>query len=261
MIDLVYVTDLKEFVNFVIVERALNKEVVLVRIGIDGVQGSLKVVCSIFESDYDPEITFTNKEGPGNWLTGANRLLVLAIAENLQERYENLWTVVKKLKLKEIDYYLACDLKLINSLLSISSHSGKFACPYCDGAMTLESGNLRTFSSLAENYNKFKADGQNMKNMQKYANVINECLLMGEPNKTILSAVPLPELHLLMGLVNWALELLYKVVPQNKLQELMRKKGISVHGYHGGGLDGGNSNLFLNNLEFLSKRTSNNAKE
>ena len=61
-----------------------------------------------------------------------------------------------------------------------------------------------------------------------------------------------------MGMVNWALELLYKVVPKNKLQQLMRTKGISVHGYHGGGLDGGNSNLFLNHLEFLSDRTSNN---
>ena len=49
MIDLVYVTDLKEFVNFVIVERALNKEAVLVRIGIDGGQGSFKVFCSILK--------------------------------------------------------------------------------------------------------------------------------------------------------------------------------------------------------------------
>ena len=165
---------------------------------------------------------------------------------------------MEKLKLKEINYYLACDLKLINSLLGISSHSGKFACPYCDGQMTLESGNLRTFSSLAENYSKFDNDGKNVRNMQKYANVIHECLLAGEPNQTILSAIPLPELHLLMGMVNWALELLYKVVPKNELQQLMRKKGKSVHGYHGGGLDGGNSNLFLKHLEFLSERTSNN---
>ena len=82
-------------------------------------------------------------------------------------------------------------------------------------------------------------------------------LLKGEPDKTILSVVPLPELHLLMGLVNWALELLYKVVPKNEFQQQMRKKGNLIHGYHGGGLDGGNSNLFLRHLNFLSEGTQN----
>lgn len=92
-----------------------------------------------------------------------------------------------------------------------------------------------------------------MKKMQNYKNVINECLVKGEPAKTILSAVPLVELLLLMGLVNWALELLYKVVPQDEFQQQMRTKGISIHGYHGGGLDAVNSILFLRHLNFLSE--------
>ena len=76
-------------------KRALDKDLVVVRIGIDGGQGSFKVVCSIFERNYDPEVTITSKEGPSYRLSGAIRLLVLAIAENLQERYENLQIVVK----------------------------------------------------------------------------------------------------------------------------------------------------------------------
>ena len=35
----------------------------------------------------------------------------------------------------------------------------------------------------------------------------------------------------------------------------MQTKGISVYGYHGGVLDGVNSNLFLKHLEFLSGET------
>ena len=35
-----------------------------------------------------------------------------------------------------------------------------------------------------------------------------------------------------MGLVNWALELLYKVVHKEELQERMRTKGIFIKGYH-----------------------------
>ena len=90
MIYLVYVTNLQEYINFVIVKHTLNKEEVVVPIGIDGGQGSFKVVCTIFERNYDPDVTKTSEEGPSNRLSGANRLLVLAIAENLQERYENL---------------------------------------------------------------------------------------------------------------------------------------------------------------------------
>ena len=107
------------------------------------------------------------------------------------------------MKLNDIDCILVCDLKLINAILGISSHSRKHA---------------------------------------------------------ILSLLPLRELHLLMGLVNWVLELLWKVLPKEELQESMSTKRISIRGYHGGGLDGGNSNLFLNHLNFLSTGTPHKAK-
>ena len=49
----------------------------------------------------------------------------------LQESYKNVREVVEKLKLNDLDCCIASDLKLINALLGISSHSGKFSCPYC----------------------------------------------------------------------------------------------------------------------------------
>ena len=75
--------------------------------------------------------------------------------------------------------------------------------------------------------------------------MINESLLKGDSDTTILSVIPFCELYLLMGLVNWAVEFIYKVVPKADLLVKMEQKGIIVHGYHGGGLDGVNSNLFL----------------
>ena len=256
MLDLVYLKDPVAFIEHVIKERGLDKEKVLVRIGLDGGQGSFKVVASVFETDYDPEITFASKkEGPGNRLTGSNRLLVLALAEDLQEQYENMRTIVEKLQLNAIECSFACDLKLINCVLGISSHSGKFACPYCEGEMTLQPGVLRTFGGLDRRLADFEAGGSKMKRMQDHKNVIHKCLLVGAPGSFILFTIPLPELHLLMGEVNWGVEALYKVVDVNELQRRMRVKGISIHGYHGGGLDGGNSNLFLKHLAFLSEGT------
>ena len=126
-----------------------------------------------------------------------------------------------KLKLNDLQCSLACDLKLINPILGILSHSGKYTCAYCDGEMSLQSGELRTFGSLKLWYQNFKEAGLDMTKMQHFKNQINESLLTGAEDTTILSFLPPPELHLLMGLVNWVLELLYNVVSKKELHERM----------------------------------------
>ena len=252
-LDLVYLQDADAFITHVIGERNLDAEKVIVRVGLDGGQGSFKVVGSIFET------TSHEVDTPGEKLAGANKLLVFALAEDLSENYNNVRVVVEKLRLDELDCCFASDLKLINVLLGISSHSGKFGCAYCEGEMTLELGVLRTFGSLADWHRKLMEDAGRSRNRESfikrrqkdYKNVIHPSLLKGEPEKTILSSIPLPELHLLMGVVNWSVEFIYKVVPKEELQRLMRTKSISVHGYHGGGLDGNNSSNFLKHLDFI----------
>ena len=144
---------------------------------------------------------------------------------------------MEKLKLNDLDCCIASDLKLINALLGISSHSGKFSCPYCTGDMSLESGELRTYESLAKHHDDFVAKGSKMKDMQKFKNVIHSSLLKGEPASKVLSSIPPPELHLLMGGVNWGLDQLFQVMDNGTLKERMRTKGISVRGYQGGGLE------------------------
>ena len=89
----------------------------------------------------------SDKRVAGSKLTGSNKLLVFAMAEDLDENYHNVRIVVEKLRLNEIGCVFASDLKLINCLLGISSHGGKHACPYCDGEITLAAGNVRTYGS------------------------------------------------------------------------------------------------------------------
>ena len=252
-LDLVYVEDLESFVTHVTGERELDAEQVIIRVGLDGGQGSFKVVASIFELNaYDKEIE-------GAKLTGSNKLLVFAMAEELEENYDNVRIVVEKLRLNEIGCCYAADLKLINCMLGISSHGGKHACPYCESDMSLTLGTLRTFRNLNDWHQKILDDAAKSRNPQTfikrnqkhYMNVVNKSMIVGEPDSPILFSVPLPELHLMMGLVNWAVTLLYKQVNKENLQERMRTKSISVHGYHGGGLDGVNSSNFLKHLDFI----------
>ena len=50
---------------------------------------------------------------------------------------------------------------------------------------------------------------------------------------------PLPELHLLIGVVNHLAKLCINV--DEKFLDLLKKHNIFRHGYQGGGLDGKNS--------------------
>ena len=72
------------------------------------------------------------------------------------------------LDLSKIEYRLAADLKLINILLGISSHSGKYACFVCYGPCNLVSGPLRTYQHLEDMYLEYAAAGFPVKKMSLF---------------------------------------------------------------------------------------------
>jgi hypothetical protein len=74
--------------------------------------------------------------------------------------------------------------------------------------------------------------------MQQFKNVVNRCLLAADPDELVGVKLPLPELHLLIGVCNHLYKLLQRVWP--RLAQFGRGKW-TVHGRHGGGLDGANS--------------------
>ena len=67
-LDLVYVNNTTVFIDHIIKKCVLDEEKVLIRIRLDRGQDSFKVFVSIFETDYDPEVTFSKSEGPGTRL-------------------------------------------------------------------------------------------------------------------------------------------------------------------------------------------------
>ena len=84
--------------------------------------------------------------------------------------------------------------------------------------------------------------------MQNFKNVINECLVKADPDELVCNVLPLPELHLLLGFVTHLHKILYRVWPHI----LIWGRGKwTVHGRHGGGLDGANSMKLLRKLDEL----------
>ena len=114
----------------------------------------------------------------------------------------------------------------------------------------MESGTLRTFGSLTSHYEAYMAAGSNPKTMQTYKNVIRECLVKADPEQLVGDLLPLPELHLLIGTVNYLYKLLERVWPHISV---WGQGKWTVHGRQGGGLDGANSNRFLKKVADLRK--------
>ena len=111
---------------------------------------------SIFDKDIDPEICFSDQETQGEKLTGVNRLIILAEVEQVKETHHNLHHLLEKIHLEQLPgLVLLSDLSVTNAYLGLSSHGGKFACYVCEGVATTQSGKLRTFASLKENYEQY----------------------------------------------------------------------------------------------------------
>ena len=140
-------------------------------------------------------------------------------------------------------------MKLINVLLGLSSHGGMYACAFCYGKCDLVAGPVRTFRHLQEKFTRYKEAKYPKKKMQQYCNVIDECLLhVPDLDAPVSSIIAQPELHYLIGVVNWMFKLVETILgPGNfkQLEDWCRHRGVTIHGYQGGGLDGNNSKQLL----------------
>ena len=98
-----------------------------VNIAVDGRGGFLKVAYNVF----DPENLHSCSSKYQD--SGVQRIQILAIVEDIPESNWNLGLILSKLKLEEVIYYIAFDLKCANAVLGLSTNSGKYACLYCTG--------------------------------------------------------------------------------------------------------------------------------
>ena len=83
------------------------------------------------------------------------------------------------------------------------------------------------FGNMRRQYIQFMASGGDLKNASKYANVIHLPLLKKEDSTSVISVMPPPELHLLMGGVNAVRKLLIlKENDQEYVENMLNSLGI-----------------------------------
>lgn len=239
--DFVFVKDPTELVNHICHERSIHVQDALVRVGIDGGQGSLKVIMNIFDPAVVEEQTHKD--------SGVSKVIVLALVKNVQETHHNLKLIFEKAKINDLKCVIASDLKVLNIIIGISAHGGKHTCLYCNGTINAP-GNLRTVGELKSSLERYQDSGSNPRNMKEFDNVIYPCLLDEDDEKSILEIIPPPELHILMKIVTTLVSILRE---EETLKSWIKSKGVHWHGYNGGGLDGQNSSKVLKMIEPLAE--------
>ena len=266
----VYCSDIVGFVHELAKQRNLNMGDLVVKVGLDGGKGHLKMILSM----YDPSGVLgntgdvsrvTREQGIGSGedysLLGRKKVIILAIAPNTPENYTNLQIFYDMVGINQLAYKQTGDLKAFNILLGLMACSSLSGCCYCEAKRSSSEwkeggGKLRTAGNMGENVNNFQQLGGGDKNKAKdvSSNCVSKALLFDENDELdtlVLLKCPPPALHLKLSL-NHLLTELSKAWPP--ILDWLASKHIVLEPYNGGQtLEGNDCNKVLKNLESLEE--------
>lgn len=202
--SVVFCNDLNRLIHFVWQKRNYTDET-HVKLGIDGGGGFLKLCLS-----------FSNPVATGlkvrkNSDYGVKKIIVIAIAPDVQENYENvskIWCLLNLNNLQatyKTNISIATDLKLANIICGLMTHSSAHPCTWCDISKTSLSsaGVMRTSDNICDKYQLWLQSGGDRKKAKLFGNCVNIPIFSWRNSSTqIINVLPPPELHLMLGAVN-----------------------------------------------------------
>ena len=179
--------------------------------------------------------------GENFWDTGVKKIFIIALAPETPETFfniEKLWVAAGMTDIAW-DYStctIASNLKLLNIILGLMSHSSLHPCCWCesDKYHLHEKGTQRTLGSLNKTYRQFCDSFLTQDKAKHFGNVVNPSLVRGEVDTPVIHVIPPPELHLMLGPVNHLYDELNKIWPQS--EEWLKSCNVKKSDYHGGKL-------------------------
>ena len=134
--NVVVCNDLNGLIDKLILERGVDEKNMLIRIGLDGGVGFMKICLSIFESESKPPPAIKKRKRLGERFkdSGVKNVVVIGIVPDIQENYLNVKRLWLETRLDSLTraYTIAMDLKLCNVLLGLMSHSSSHPFGWCD---------------------------------------------------------------------------------------------------------------------------------
>ena len=255
---LIHVNNLGDFIMKVFEERGLNYQDYDVKLGIDKGQGILKFTVSFApkaEADVNgySENCFAKQS--------VNDLFIVAACSGVEETPSNLRIILELIGASDAKFFYIGDLKVINMLAGIQSHSCMHPCYACvqhkdhlgDGPSS-----QRTVGSTMADHDAFLRTSQKPADSQAHNNVKFHPLIcldasdLDDPSKLsvpLLFLIPPPELHLMLGPFKDFYRELLKIFPEAAKWPLHVFK--TEHPWHGGEYNGNDIRDLLACVDFL----------
>ena len=135
--------------------------------------------------------------------SSVKKLMLLAMVLDIPEKYETVTKVLNLVNLEGVEYMTEADLKLLLILVGKPGGKPKFGCPFCSACTPYEkNGELYCLNDLLELHQQYKDSGADPKTQQHYQNVVNAPLIVAQGEDLILGVLAVPELHILLGVVD-----------------------------------------------------------
>ena len=219
----VVVSDFQKFIDEVVQVRHLDKDNCLIKIGLDGGGGFFKVCSSVFDLMGRGVPTPGSSFGKKFLDTGVKKIFIVSIAPETPEFFFNLEKLWIAAGMNSLSWHygsctIASDLKLLNIILGLMSHSSLHPCCWCesDKYHLHEKGVQRTLGSLNQLYRDFRDSFVSNDKAKHFGNVTHPPLIQGDDATPVIHVIPPPELHLMLGPVNHLYNELSKVWAQSE---------------------------------------------
>ena len=243
-----------------ILARGLNPGDVQVLVGLDDGQGFNKIAFTLIEKEKDEKDGRSRRsEGlfPRSFKSsGVKKLFLAAVVPGVPENHHNQQVLLNALGMEGLEWSTTVDLKMAMCLVGKASGQPTFGCPFCDMAKpyTAETYNLLKLSDLTKHHEDYISAGCPVKEQAKYQNCVNTHLLAGDPESTVLGIINVPELHVMIGVVDKHLTGLENVLGVSWVDKFLKDVNIVRKSYQGThALEGNQSSVFLKKLHILER--------
>jgi hypothetical protein len=250
--SVVYCKNVEELVKLVVDKRALSRYY-NIKIGIDGGGGFLKVCVNVID-----KINVLDERNNSSNDSGVKKLIILGIVCDIEENYYNvslLWNILKLDEfIKENDNVtVACDLKMANILTGLMSHSSAHPCTWCNTkkAELDRCGRSRTLTDNENNYKNWLDDGGDTKKAKFFLNCVGMPLFKPRhEQENVLDIIPPPELHLMLGVVNYLYTKMYQEFAA-VCEKWVKFYSVEREAFYGGCFNGNSCRRLLSNIDYL----------
>ena len=132
-------------------------------------------------------------------------MALLAVIPNAEETYERVEDLARRLNLQLGEKVLfSSDLKMVNLALGLQGHQCRHPCAFCEWIKGKNKHDypIRTFEKMRGDFERFQHESGKKKDVKLYNNCIRPASSLFPKTEKVIDFVALPELHLLLGVVN-----------------------------------------------------------